>query len=196
MVFGVFRTGAGSRNLPSISPYFFSVFLLQPLNIGLYLKSNYFYSIVFIFSILLFYTQNTGNMKILVVILSAFILSCLFSAQNMQAQFATTTKDFTSTEQKLVKEYCPVCTDGLLIIDESGRCCCIKKDGSSSCGKSTTNLDVSLRTVLTQQMGIGAVDPCDDNSSNCLTFKKVKQMKIPFNRLILVSPTMKKNLLK
>ncbi|HRI28424.1 MAG TPA: hypothetical protein PK239_05365 [Chitinophagales bacterium] len=135
-------------------------------------------------------------MKHLIVVLIASTFSFLLGSQAMQAQFATTTKDFTSTEQKLVKEYCPSCTDGMLIIDESGRCCCIKKDGTSSCGKSTTNLDASLRTVLTQQMGIGAVDPCDDSSSNCLTFKKVKQMKIPFNRLILVSPAMKKNLLK
>lgn len=129
------------------------------------------------------------------ILLTLLTAGIFFNAQKAQAQFATTTKDFTSIEQKLVKEYCPTCTSGMLIIDSNGNCCCVKIDGTKSCGKSTTTLTEPQKLLLTQQMGIGAVDPCDDQGSSCLTFKKAKAM-IPFQRVILISPTMKKALLK
>jgi len=131
------------------------------------------------------------------LIILAVIATCFFlNIHQAKAQFATTTKDFSSIESKLVKEYCPTCTNGMLIIGPDGRCCCVKSDGIQTCGKSTTHLDAPQKTLLTQQMGIGAVDPCDDQGSSCLTFKKVKAMNIPFQRIILITPSMQKAILK
>ncbi len=129
------------------------------------------------------------------ILLALLTAGIFFNIQETQAQFATTTKDFSSTEQKLVNEYCPSCSSGMLIIDSNGNCCCVKIDGTKSCGKSTSTLTAPQKLLLTQQMGIGAVDPCDDQGSSCLTFNKAKAM-IPFKRVILISPKMQKALLK
>ncbi|QQS28866.1 MAG: hypothetical protein IPM47_18805 [Sphingobacteriales bacterium] len=106
------------------------------------------------------------------IFLAAFFTCLFYNTQESKAQFATTVKEFSSTEKILVKEYCPTCTNGMLIISSDGRCCCVKSDGSQTCGKSTTHLDAPQKTLLTQQMGIGAVDPCDDQGSSCLTLKR------------------------
>ncbi len=130
------------------------------------------------------------------IFLALLTAGIFFNAQEAQAQYVNSTKDFSNFEQKLVKEYCPPCSNGMLVINTNGTCCCVKSDGSQVCGKSTSNLDLPQKTLLTQQMGIGAVDPCDTQDSSCLIFKKAKAMNIPFQRVILITPTMQKALLK
>lgn len=110
------------------------------------------------------------------------------------AQIAASISDYSPKDQKLLKEFCPTCTDGVLITDEKGNCCCVKKDGSQNCGKPTINEPLPEIERI-QQLGIGAVDPCDDQA-NCMIFGKLKNLKIPFNRVIVVTPAMKKYLIK
>lgn len=129
-------------------------------------------------------------------VLALFVFGMMCILQQANAQIANTLSEFTVKEQNLIKEVCPICTDGALIVDDKGNCCCLKKDGTTNCNSiNVSSNDPILDKQALQQLGIGAVDPCDDQGA-CLITKQLKKNKIAFSRVVLVTPAMVKFLKK
>ncbi|OWY24646.1 hypothetical protein C7N43_27470 [Sphingobacteriales bacterium UPWRP_1] len=132
--------------------------------------------------------------KLLVIALLVFGVAG--TLQQANAQIASSLGEFTVKDQNLIKEVCPVCTDGALIVDDKGNCCCVKKDGTTNCNQiNVSSNDPILDKQALQQLGIGAVDPCDDQGA-CLIVKQLKKSKTAFSRIVLVTPAMEKFLKK